>query len=156
WIGDMRNVALVRGHARFVAPKQVEVDGRTLSAEKIFINVGGLAFVPGLPGLEDVPYFTNSTMMDVDTLPRHLVIVGGSYIGLEFAQMYRRFGSDVTVVEMEPRLIGREDPEVCAAIKDILEAEGITIRLNAKCVAVRRDGDRIVVGVDCEQEPREI
>src|SRR5213075_1368052 len=106
WIGDMRNVALVRGHARFVAPKQVEVDGRTLSAEKIFINVGGLAFVPGLPGLEDVPYFTNSSMMDVDFLPEHLVIVGGSYIGLEFAQMYRRFGSSVTVIEMGPRLVG--------------------------------------------------
>jgi len=89
-------------------------------------------------------------------LPRHLLVVGGSYIGLEFAQMYRRFGSEVTVVEMEPRLIGREDPEVCAAIKDILEAEGVTIRLNAKCVALRRDGYRIVVGVDCEQEPREI
>jgi len=156
WLKGTAGVTLIYAHARFEGPHAVRAGDALLEAPQIFVNVGGRANVPPLAGIDQVPHLDNVSMMEVDTLPRHLVIVGGSYIGLEFAQMYRRFGSDVTVVEMEPRLIGREDPEVCAAIKDILEAEGITIRLNAKCVAVRRDGDRIVVGVDCEQEPREI
>src|SRR5213075_1138062 len=150
WIGDMRNVALVRGHARFVAPKQVEVDGRTLSAAKVFINVGGRAMVPDLPGLEDIAYFTNSTMMDVDFLPEHLVIVGGSYIGLEFAQMYRRFGSEVTVVERAPKLLPREDDDVAAEIRAIVEREGIKIRTDAECMELKRKGKRIVVGLHCK------
>ena len=156
WLKGTSGVTLIHAHARFEGPRTVHAGDALLDAPQIFVNVGGRTNVPPLAGIDQVPHLDNVSMMDVDTLPRHLVIVGGSYIGLEFAQMYRRFGSEVTVVEMEPRLIGREDPEVCAAIKDILEAEGITIRLNAKCVAVRRDGDRIVVGVDCEQEPREI
>src|SRR5213075_1950602 len=149
WIGDMRNVALVRGHARFVAPKQVEVDGRTLSAAKVFINVGGRAMVPDLPGLEDIAYFTNSTMMDVDFLPEHLVIVGGSYIGLEFAQMYRRFGSKVTVVERAPKLLPREDDDVAAEIRAILEREGVSIRTGAECLSFSRRDGGIAVGVGC-------
>jgi pyruvate/2-oxoglutarate dehydrogenase complex dihydrolipoamide dehydrogenase (E3) component len=103
-----------------------------------------------------VPFFTNSHIMDVDFLPEHLLIVGGSYIGLEFAQMYRRFGSRVTVVEMGPKLIGREDDEVSAAIKEILEAEGIAFRLNAKCVALARRGNGVAINVSCDDEPREI
>ena len=104
-----------------------------------------------MPGLADIPYLTNSSMMAVDFLPEHLVIVGGSYIGLEFAQMYRRFGSRVTVIEMGPRLIAREDEEISAAIQQILEAEGIEFRLNAKCVAVKREGNRIVAQASCDQ-----
>src|SRR5262249_6675403 len=96
-----------------------------------------------------VPYLTNSSMMDVDYLPRHLVIVGGSYIGLEFAQMFRRFGSDVTVIEMGPRLIGREDEDISAAILEILQKEGVQFRLNAKCISLSRQGDGIGAGVDC-------
>jgi len=156
WLEGTPGLTVIRAHARFEAPHAVRAGDALLEAPQIFINVGGRANVPPIAGIEQVPHLDNVTMMEVDTLPAHLAIVGGSYIGLEFAQMYRRFGSEVTVVEMEPRLIGREDPEVCAAVKDILEAEGITIRLNAKCLAVRRDGDRIAVGVDCEQEPREI
>ena len=117
-----------------------------LEAPQIFINVGGRAATPPIDGLADVPYLDNVSIMDVDFIPRHLVIIGGSYVGLEFAQMYRRFGSDVTVVEMGPRLIGREDDEVSDAIRAILEAEGIAIRLEAKCVKLRREGDDIVVG----------
>ncbi len=149
WIGAMRNVTLVRGHARFTGPHAVDVDGRTLSAERIFINVGGRASVPDLPGLADVPYLTNSTMMQVDFVPGHLVIVGGSYIGLEFAQMYRRFGSRVTVVERAPKLLPREDDDVAAEIRAILEREGIEIRTGAECLSfARRDGG-IAVGVGC-------
>src|SRR5581483_4397710 len=99
-------------------------------ADRIFINVGGRASVPGMPGIHDVPFLTNSSIMAVDFLPRHLIVVGGSYVGLEFAQMFRRFGSEVTVIEMGPRLVNREDEDVSSAIKEILEAEGIAIRLN--------------------------
>jgi pyruvate/2-oxoglutarate dehydrogenase complex dihydrolipoamide dehydrogenase (E3) component len=149
WFGNMRNVTLIRGHARFTGPHEVQVDGRTLSAEKIFINVGGRALVPDLPGLKDVPYFTNSTIMHVDFLPEHLVIVGGSYIGLEFAQMYRRFGSKVTVVERAPKLLPREDDDVAAEIRAILEREGVDIRTGADCIAFTKRDDGIGVGLAC-------
>ena len=116
----------------------------------------GVRIVAGIAGIGDVPYLDNVTMMDVDALPRHLVVIGGSYVGLEFAQMYRRFGAEVTVIEMGSALIGREDAEVSAAVKDILEAEGIAIRLDAKCLAVRAHRDGVAVGIECAQEPREV
>jgi pyruvate/2-oxoglutarate dehydrogenase complex dihydrolipoamide dehydrogenase (E3) component len=150
------NCTVVKGHARFTAPHEVEVGGEILRAERIFINVGGRALVPDMPGLGQVDYFTNSSMMDVDFLPRHLLVVGGSYIGLEFGQMYRRFGSDVTIVEMGPRLIAREDPDVSEAVAAFLAREGIDLRLNAKCLRVsKRDGE-IVMGLDCSEGPPEI
>jgi pyruvate/2-oxoglutarate dehydrogenase complex dihydrolipoamide dehydrogenase (E3) component len=150
WIAGMKNVSLVRGQARFTAPRTVAVDGRTLQAERVFINVGGRALVPDIPGVKDVPYLTNTTMMDVDFVPGHLVIVGGSYIGLEFAQMYRRFGSKVTVVERMAKLLPREDDDVAAGIRDILEREGVEIRTGAECMALSRKGDRLVVGLQCQ------
>jgi len=156
WLGGTSGLSVISGHARFESPKSVRVGDRLLEAEQFFINVGGRAAVPDMPGLAEVPYLTNSTIMEVDFLPEHLVIVGGSYIGLEFAQMYRRFGSKVTVIEMAPRLVGREDEDVSAAIRTILEAEGIAFRLNAKCVALARDGESIVVNVSCDEEPLEI
>src|SRR5207247_4409013 len=106
-------------------------------------NVGGRAFIPPMPGLEQVPYLTNSSIMDVDFLPEHLVVIGGSYIGLEFAQMYRRFGSAVTVVEMESRLIAREDEDVSAGITEILEHEGVEIRSGAECLRLAARGREI-------------
>jgi pyruvate/2-oxoglutarate dehydrogenase complex dihydrolipoamide dehydrogenase (E3) component len=145
----LENCTTYRGHARFVGPHEVKVGEALLTAKRIFINVGGRAVVPPWPGLDRVPYLNNSSMMAVDFLPRHLVVVGGSYVGLEFAQMYRRFGSEVTVVEMAPRLIQREDPDVSAAIKEILEHEGVAIRLNATCIRAAKAGADIVVGVDC-------
>ena len=117
------NITLYRGHARFASPQAVEIAGERLRAERIFINVGGRALVPPMPGINEVPYLTNSSMMDVDFLPQHLIIVGGSYIGLEFGQMYRRFGSQVTIIEMAPRLVRHEDEDVSTAIKDIVERE---------------------------------
>ncbi|HEV3239181.1 MAG TPA: FAD-containing oxidoreductase [Casimicrobiaceae bacterium] len=156
WISGTAGLTLIHGHARFESPKLVRVGERLLEAEAFFINVGARAWVPEMPGLAEVPYLTNSTMMHVDFLPEHLVIVGGSYIGLEFAQTYRRFGSRVTVIEMAPRLIGREDDDVAAAIQAILEAEGIAFRLSAKCVAVAARGGGVAVHMSCEEDPREI
>src|SRR5437667_5758435 len=143
WLKRTPNVTLIHGHARFEGPRTVRVNDDVLEAEQIFINVGGRASVPDMPGLANVPYFTNSTMMDVDFLPEHLLIVGGSYIGLEFAQMYRRFGSRVTVVEVGPRIIGREDEDVSAAIQEVLAGEGITFHLDAQCLRVGRRGNGI-------------
>ncbi|HXT67540.1 MAG TPA: FAD-containing oxidoreductase [Nitrospiraceae bacterium] len=156
WLRGMKNCTVIQGHARFQSSHTVTVSDEVLQADKIFINVGGRASVPAMPGIQDVPFLTNSSIMDVDFLPEHLVIVGGSYIGLEFGQMYRRFGSEVTIVEMGSRLIGREDEDVSEAVRQILEAEGIQIRLNAKCIALAKHDSRIAVGVRCDEGPPEV
>jgi len=149
WLKKMENCTVYEGHARFESPREVSVGSERLTAERIFINVGGRATAPQMPGLEHVAYLTNSSMMDIDFLPGHLIIVGGSYIGLEFGQMFRRFGSEVTIIEMAERLIQREDEDVSSAIKEILEQEGIHIRLNAKCIGFSKRGEEIVAKVDC-------
>jgi pyruvate/2-oxoglutarate dehydrogenase complex dihydrolipoamide dehydrogenase (E3) component len=149
WLKGMANVTVVEGHARFVGPHEIGVGERRLAADKIFINVGARARVPKLPGIETTPFLTNSSMMEVDFLPEHLIVVGGSYIGLEFAQMYRRFGSRVTVVEMGPRLIAREDEEVSTAVREILEAEGIQVRTGAECIRLEKRARAVAVGVEC-------
>ncbi len=156
WMRGTANVTVHKGHARFKGPKRVQVNGETLEADRIFINVGGRAEVPDMPGLADVPYLTNSSMMEVDFLPRHLVVIGGSYIGLEFGQMYRRFGSRVTIVERGDRLIKREDPEISDAVRKILEDEGIEIRLGAECLSARKRGQGVAVGLDCRRGAREV
>jgi len=156
WMRGLKNGTVYHGHARFEGPRTVRVNDEILEAEKVFINVGGRALVPPMPGLEQVPFLTNSSMMEVDFLPEHLVIVGGSYIGLEFGQMYRRFGSNVTIVEKAPRLIAHEDEDISVAIQEILEKEGIRIRLNAECITARRAGEGIVVGLDCADASREV
>ena len=149
WLKSTENLTVYEGHARFVDTHQVRVGDELLEADKIFINVGGRASTPSLPGLDQVSYLNNSTMMEVDFLPEHLIMIGGSYVGLEFAQMYRRFGSEVTIVEMGPRLIQREDEDVSDAVGTILEAEGIKLRLSAECIALEKRGDKVAVGVDC-------
>lgn len=156
WINGMDNVELIRGHGKFVGPREVEVNGKTITAEKIFINVGGRARIPDWDGLDEVDYFTNSSIMDVDFVPQHLVIVGGSYIGLEFAQMYRRFGSDVTVVEMGDRIISRDDDDVSDSVREILEGEGVNFRLQANCLDVRAANQGVAVKVSCEEGPEEV
>ena len=155
WLEGMDNVDLIRGHAQFVAAHSIDVNGDVLEADKIFINVGARARVPDWPGIDDVPFFTNSNIMDVDFLPEHLIIIGGSYVGLEFAQMYRRFGSEVTVVEMQERIIGRDDEDVSEAVQEILEGEGVRFRLQADCIAARTTEDGIAVRVTCEDGPEE-
>ncbi len=156
WLEGMDNLEVVRGHARFVGPKQIDVNGRILEADKIFIDVGARARVPDIPGIRDVPYLTNSTILELDDVPEHLVIIGGSYIGLEFAQIYRRFGSSVTVIEMADRLISREDADVSAAVQDILENEGVVFELAAECLSFKKSGSEIVVGTSCSDDRKRI
>jgi pyruvate/2-oxoglutarate dehydrogenase complex dihydrolipoamide dehydrogenase (E3) component len=150
WLKSTENLAVYEGHARFEDAHRIRVGDELLEADKVFINVGGRAATPPLPGLDQVSYLNNSTMMEVDFLPEHLIVVGGSYVGLEFAQMYRRFGSEVTIVEMGSRLIRREDEDVSEAIKTILETEGINIRLGAECIALEKRGEKVAVNVDCK------
>jgi len=151
WIAGTDKLTLIIGAARFVDAHSVEVNGRRLSAPKIFLNVGGEAARPPIEGIDRVPTLDNRSMLELDTLPEHLVVIGGSYIGLEFAQMYRRFGSQVTVVEMAPRLVAREDDEVSAAIQQILEAEGIAVRTASQCLAVAPRDGRVAVSTSCGQ-----
>lgn len=154
WMKNTENLTVFEGHARFIGPHSIQVNDLQLEAEKIFINVGGAAFIP--PGFEDVSYLTNESMMEIDFVPEHLIIVGGSYIGLEFGQMYRRFGSQVTIIEMSDRLITREDPDVSEEMQKILELEGIKFRLKAKCLKGTQEGEVITVDADCETGDRTV
>lgn len=149
WLRGMAGLTVFTGHARFEAPDTLRIGDELIGAPRIFLNVGGRAAVPHMPGIDEVPYLTNSSIVALDRLPEHLVVVGGSYIGLEFAQMYRRFGAEVTVIEKGPRLVPREDEDVSAAIRDILEDEGIAIRTGAECISFARRGGGIGASVDC-------
>jgi pyruvate/2-oxoglutarate dehydrogenase complex dihydrolipoamide dehydrogenase (E3) component len=155
WLKGLRNCTVIEGHARLQSSRTVVVNDEVLQADKLFINVGGRASIPAIRGIDETSFLTNSSIMDVNFLPEHLVVVGGSYVGLEFAQMYRRFGSEVTIVEMGPRLIGREDEDVSQAVREILQTEDIHIRLNAKCISLANRDSRIVVGMRCEEGPPE-
>ena len=156
WLRGLNNCTVIQGHARFQSSNTIVVNDEILQADKIYINVGGRAKVPEMPGINEVPFLTNSSMMEIDFLPQHLLVVGGSYVGLEFAQMYRRFGSEVTVVEMGPRLIGREDEDISDTVCEILEAEGVKIRLNAKCISVAKRAGGLAVHVTCEEGSPEV
>jgi len=149
WLRGLPNVSVYQAQARFLKANTVTAGADTLTAERIFINVGARPYVPDLPGVRQVPYLTSETIMDVDFVPEHLVVVGGSYVGLEFGQMYRRFGSRVSIIEMAPRLIAREDPDVSQAVRDILAAEDIAIRVNAKCLALESAPGGVQVNVAC-------
>src|SRR5262249_17083195 len=137
-------------------PHAVRIGEELLEADRIFINVGGRALIPDLQGVRDIPYFTNSSLLETDVLPDHLVVVGGSYIGLEFAQIYRRFGSKVTVVEKSRRLVAREDEDISLEIRSFLEAEGITVHTDAECIRFAPHAQGIAVGVDCAEGPPEV
>ncbi len=156
WLRSTPSLTVVQGHARFEGPRTIRVGETLLEAEEIFINVGARAFVPGLPGVDGVDYLTNSTLLDLAVLPAHLVVIGGGYVGVELAQAYRRFGAEVTMVEMTPRLLPREDDDVSAAVKEILESEGIRLRLAAECIRLGRRENRVVVGLQCADDPREV
>jgi pyruvate/2-oxoglutarate dehydrogenase complex dihydrolipoamide dehydrogenase (E3) component len=152
----LKGCTVYEGHARFSGPKEVKVGNETLKADRIFLNVGGRAVVPPIPGLDQVPYLTNSSMMDVNFLPRHLIVLGGSYIGLEFAQIYRRFGSEVAVIELAPHLIPREDEDVSQAVAGFLQDEGIDIRVNSKVVGVEKKGNDIAVLVATDEKQAQV
>lgn len=149
WLTNTQNLTIIQGHARFADAHSVHVGEELLEADKFFINVGARAAMPLLRGIDKVSHLNNSTMMDVDFLPEHLIVIGGSYVGLEFAQMYRRFGSEVTVVERGSRLIKREDEDISENIRTILEGEGIKVRLGAECIGFEKRGDKVAVQVDC-------
>ena len=155
WLKGTANLTVIEGHARFASPTTVSVNDHVLEAGKIFINVGGRALVPPMPGLEGSGYLTNSSMMDVDFLPEHLLVIGGSYIGLEFGQMYRRFGSRVTVIEKSPTIVAREDADVIKGVTDILRNEGVVIETGAECMRIEKRGERIAVKLDCAEGSRE-
>ena len=156
WMKGTPDLTAYEGHGRFTGPHTVAVDGDPLEAEQIFINVGARALVPDMPGIRDVPVLTNTSILDLDVVPEHLIVIVGSYIGLEFAQMYRRFGSRVTVIEQGDRLIAREDDDVSATLQQVLEAEGIAFRLNASCIGLRPTPAGAAVGVNCTQGPPEV
>ncbi|WP_431261419.1 FAD-containing oxidoreductase [Roseateles chitinivorans] len=156
WLRGMPKVELIMGHARFEDPHTVSVDGRRLRADRFFINVGGRPAQPGVEGLDTVPWLTNASIMKLEELPRHLVVVGGSYIGLEFAQMFRRFGSEVTVVQRGLRLVPREDADVSEALRGILEREGLTIRTGAECVKLAPAEEGVAVQVNCQTGEPEV
>jgi len=156
WLRGTTNCTVIQGQARFQSSNAVEVNDEVLQADKIYINVGGRARIPDMRGIHDIPFLTNSSMMDIDFLPERFIIVGGSYVGLEFAQIYRRLGSEVTIVETGPRLIGREDEDVSQAVREILEAEGIHIRLNAKCISLAKRDGGVAVGLTCEEGAPEV
>ena len=154
YLASMSGCTVLRGHARFEAPDRVRVGDELLTAPRIFINVGGRAVVPDLPGVDKLSYLTNTTMLQLDRVPEHLVVVGGSYVGLEFAQMYRRFGAEVTIVEKGPRLIAREDADISEAIREILLREGLAVRTNAECIRLAPHERGVEVRVSCaEGEP---
>ncbi len=156
WMKSIPNLTVYEGHGRFTGPHTVVVNGDVLQADQIFVNVGARAGVPDIPGVGDVPFLTSTGILDLDVVPEHLTVVGGSYVGLEFAQMYRRFGSRVTVVEQGDRLIGREDEDVSATLQQIFEEEGIAVRLGATCIGLRRTPQGAAVRVDCAQGAPEV
>ncbi|HVY40890.1 MAG TPA: FAD-containing oxidoreductase [Polyangia bacterium] len=151
WLRGMNGCTVLQGHATFESPTEVRVGDDVLSAPRIFINVGGRASVPPLPGVDRVPYLDNSSILALDRLPEHLIVVGGSYVGLEFAQMYRRFGAAVTVVEMHERVIGREDADVSDTVAAIVRGEGIALRTGAKCISLAPHQDGVAVHVECTE-----
>ncbi len=156
WLKSTENVTVYEGHGRFEGPRSVRVGDELLEADKVFINVGGRAAVPPIPGIESVKYLTNTGMMEVDFLPGHLLVLGGSYIGLEFGQMYRRFGSEVTIVQRGPRLIAREDEDVSAAVREILEGEGVTVCTDTGDQRIESRNGGISIKMKCGGAPREV
>lgn len=150
WFAGMKTMTVIYGHARFTSPKEVVVNGETLTAPKIFLNVGARPTIPDMPGLADIDYLTSTGIIHLDALPKHLTIIGGSYIGLEFAQMYRRFGAAVTVIERGPKLASREDEDISDAIADILRSEGIAVHTDVKDIRFAKSADGATVTVDSE------
>ena len=156
WVAGMAHCTLLRGHARFIGPDRMTVGEEEIGAPRIFLNVGGRAHVPDMPGVNEVATLTNSSILQLTEVPSHLIVIGASYIGLEFAQAYRRFGAQVTVIEKGPRVTGREDEDVSAALQDILSKDGIAFRLNAECIRFAPHANGVAAGVDCAEGPPDV
>jgi pyruvate/2-oxoglutarate dehydrogenase complex dihydrolipoamide dehydrogenase (E3) component len=153
WINSIDGVDLIRGHAVLDGANRVVAESQVLETDRVFINVGARPDVPDLSGIGEIEYLTSTSIMELDSVPEHLIIIGGSYIGLEFAQIHRRFGADVTVIEQGPRLVHREDPDVSSAVQEVLESEGIEVRLNAECIGFSKHPDGIAANVECADGP---
>jgi pyruvate/2-oxoglutarate dehydrogenase complex dihydrolipoamide dehydrogenase (E3) component len=156
WFATFKNLDLIYGRGEFVGPNTVQVNGELLEAENIFINTGTRPNIPPIEGLDEVEYMTNRDILNLEEVPEHLIVVGGSYIGLEMGQIFRRFGSEVTIVEMSSQLIGREDEDVSEGVREILEAEGISVRTDSKCISVDNRDGKIVMGMDCTDPSKEV
>jgi pyruvate/2-oxoglutarate dehydrogenase complex dihydrolipoamide dehydrogenase (E3) component len=156
WVGAMEGCTLIYGSARFEAADRLRVGDDVLSAKHVFLNVGARPNIPKLPGIDRVPYLTSTSILELEDLPKHLVVVGGSYVGLEFAQMFRRFGSEVTVVERNPVLLAHEDEDACDAVREALVAEGILFRLSAECIRLEPAPEGVVVHVSCKEDSPEV
>lgn len=156
WLRGMERCTVYTGHARFLASHEVGVDDEVLTADQIFLNVGGRAVVPALPGVDKIKYFTNSSLLELEEVPEHLVVVGGGYIGVEFAQMFRRFGSQVTIVEKSPALMQHEDEDVSSTVCEILKKEDIHVRTGAECIHFEPRGSQVAVGVSCTDGDPEV
>ena len=151
WLRGTPNCTVLMGHAAFDGPHTLRVGDDLLEAPHIFLNVGARPLIPQMPGVDSVPYLTSTSILDLDELPRHLIVVGGGYVGLEFAQMFRRFGSDVTIVEKNPRLAAHEDDDASQVIHEIFASEGIQVRVNATCIHLENRNGEASVGIDCNE-----
>ncbi|CDZ79212.1 Mercuric reductase [Legionella massiliensis] len=156
WLRNTANIDVYHGHARFIDNRSISVNNESLSANKIFINVGARAFVPTMPGLESINYLTNSSILDLEELPEHLIVVGGSYIGLEFAQLFCYLGSKVTVIEKAARLIPREDEDVSETVLTIMQESGIDVHLNTTCLEFSKSGTTLLAHAGCDNEKKTI
>jgi pyruvate/2-oxoglutarate dehydrogenase complex dihydrolipoamide dehydrogenase (E3) component len=156
WLRGMEGCTVFTGHARFESPREIRVGDDLLSANQFFLNVGGRAVIPNLPGVDKIKYLTNTGVLELEELPKHLVVVGGGYIGVEFAQMFRRFGSEVTIVEKASRIMQHEDEDISVAITEILEKEGVHVRVEAECIHFTPRGEEIGVGVSCTSGDPEV
>jgi pyruvate/2-oxoglutarate dehydrogenase complex dihydrolipoamide dehydrogenase (E3) component len=156
WLRGLERCTVYVGHASFIGPRAIRVGAQTLEADRVFVNVGGRPLIPDMPGVGEVPFLTSESILDLDSVPERLLIVGGSYIGLEFGQMYKRFGSEVAIVEKAPRLIGREDNDVSDAVADILRDEGIELHLESTCLTLERSPRGVAIGVACAVGPPQL
>jgi pyruvate/2-oxoglutarate dehydrogenase complex dihydrolipoamide dehydrogenase (E3) component len=151
WLRGTKNCTVIHGHAAFDSPHTLRVGDDHLEADNIFLNVGARPLIPDMPGVGSVPFLTSTSILELEELPRHLVVVGGGYVGCEFAQMFRRFGSEVTIIDQHPRLAPREDEDASSVVHDVFKSEGIDIAVNATCIHLEQAPDRVLVGVKCDE-----
>jgi len=148
---EEKNCTVFTGTAAFTSPTTIQVGDATLEAPKVFLNVGARPAVPQMPGVDSVPFLTSTTILDLEELPEHLIVVGSGAVGLEFAQMFRRFGSTVTIVEKSARLAPHEDEDASKVVEEVFSAEGISIRAGANCIHLEKTENGVTVGLECSE-----
>lgn len=156
WLSGMERCTVFHGAARFLSAQEVQVGEETLHAPHIFLNVGARPVVPDMPGVDSVPFLTSTTVLDLDEVPKHLIIVGAGYVGLEFAQMFRRFGAAVTVIDKKKHSGAHDDEDIAQAVREILEKEGVQTRMSSTCTHLKKQGEQVAVELDCEDGANEV